>query len=114
MKITDYKTTIVTVPMEAPLRWSLGVEVGTTRTILEVFTDEGIVGLGETYGGEATARTLESVKGMVVGRDPFEIEKILKTLQVFCISYETLVPPHVLAALDMACWDIMGKAMGRP
>jgi len=100
--------------MEAPLRWSLGVERGTTRTILEIKTDEGIVGLGETYGGAATARALDSLREMVVGTDPFEFEKTLKRLQVFCISYETFVAPHVTAAVDMACLDIMGKALNRP
>jgi glucarate dehydratase len=114
MKIVDLKTTPVTVPMEAPLRWSLGVERGTTRTILEVNTDEGIVGLGETYGGAATAGALQSVKEFVVGTDPFEFEKTLRRLQVFCISYETFIAPHVTAALDMACLDIMGKALQRP
>jgi len=114
MKIIEIKMTPVTVPMEAPLRWSLGVETGTSRTIVEVMTDEGIVGLGETYGGEATIRALESVKHMIVGNDPFQFEKMLKKLQVFCISYETLVPPHVIAAIDMACLDIMGKALKRP
>jgi glucarate dehydratase len=114
MKIVDLKTTSVTVPMEAPLRWSLGVERGTTRTILEVITDEGIRGLGETYGGSSTARALESLREMVLGTDPFEYEKTLKRLQVFCISYETFIAPHVTAALDMACLDIMGKALNRP
>ncbi|HSM78388.1 MAG TPA: hypothetical protein VLT57_12200, partial [Bryobacteraceae bacterium] len=114
MKIVDLKTTPVTVPMEAPLRWSLGVERGTTRTILEVETDEGIVGIGETYGGAATARGLQSLKEMVAGTDPFEFEKTLKKLQVFCISYETFVAPHVTAALEMACLDIVGKALNRP
>jgi glucarate dehydratase len=113
MKIVDLKTTPVTIPMDAPLRWSLGVERGTTRTILEVQTDEGIVGIGETYGGIATARALESLKEMVVGTDPFEFEKTLKKLQVFCISYETFVAPHVTAALEMACLDIAGKAQNR-
>jgi len=114
MKIIAIKMTPVTVPMEAPLRWSLGVEIGTSRTIVEVLTDEGIVGLGETYGGKATVEALESVKHFVVGQDPFQFEKVLKRLQVFCISYETLVPPHVIAAIDMACLDIMGKALNRP
>jgi glucarate dehydratase len=114
MKIVGLKTTPVTVPMEAPLRWSLGVERGTTRTILEMETDEGIVGLGETYGGASTARALQSLKEMVLGTDPFEFEKTLKKLQVFCISYETFVAPHVTAALDMACLDIVGKALNRP
>ena len=114
MKIIDLKTTCVTVPMEAPLRWSLGVEVGTTRTILELVTDEGIVGLGETYGGKATLHALEFVRPILIGADPFEIEKILRRLQVFCISYETFVSPHVIAGIDMACWDIMGKVLNRP
>jgi glucarate dehydratase len=114
MKIIEIKMTPVTVPMEAPLRWSLGVETGTSRTIVEVVTDEGIVGLGETYGGAATVGALESVKHMIVGNDPFQFEKMLKKLQVFCISYETLVPPHVIASIDMACLDIMGKALKRP
>jgi len=114
MKIVDLKTTPVTVPMEAPLRWSLGVERGTTRTILEVITDEGIVGIGETYGGSSTAGALQSLREMVLGTDPFEFEKTLKRLQVFCISYETFVAPHVTAAFDMACLDIVGKALNRP
>jgi glucarate dehydratase len=114
MRIVDFRTTIVTVPMEAPLRWSLGVETGTTRTIVELITDEGIVGLGETYGGEGTVRSLDFLRPILKGADPFEIEKILKRLQVFCISYETFVPPHAVAAVEMACWDIMGKVLNRP
>jgi glucarate dehydratase len=114
MKIVDFKATVVTVPMEAPLRWSLGVETGTTRTVVELLTDEGIVGLGETYGGHGTVRSLEFLRPMLKDSDPFEIEKILKKLQVFCISYETFVPPHAVAAVEMACWDIMGKALKRP
>ena len=49
------------------------METGTTRTILEMVTDEGIVGLGETYGGEATIRALEFLQPMILGADPFEI-----------------------------------------
>lgn len=114
MKIVNLKTTVVTVPMEAPLRWSLGVETGTTRTIVELTTDEGITGVGETYGGDSTVRALNFLRPMLENTDPFEIEKILRKLQVFCISYETFVPPHTVAAVEMACWDIMGKALNRP
>src|SRR5579862_2641107 len=114
MKIRDFKTTVVTIPMEAPLRWSLGVETGTTRTIVEVITDEGIVGLGETYGGANTVRALDFIRSMVKDMDPFQIETILRKLQTFCISYETFVPLHAIAAIEMACWDIMGKFLRRP
>jgi len=53
-------------------------------------------------------------RGARWGTDPFEFEKTLKRLQVFCISYETFIAPHVTAALDMACLDIVGKALNRP
>ncbi len=36
MKITEIEVTPVTVPLEAPIRWSMGVEIGTTRTIIKV------------------------------------------------------------------------------
>jgi glucarate dehydratase len=56
MKVVDIKITPVTVPVEAPLRWSMGVETGTTRGIVQVITDEGIIGIGETYGGKPESK----------------------------------------------------------
>ena len=50
MKVVDMRVTCVTVTMEAQLRWSMGVETGTTRAIIEAVTDEGVTGYGETYG----------------------------------------------------------------
>src|SRR5436309_12781898 len=56
MKITDIKTTTVTVPLEAPLRHSVGSHWGRfVRTIVEVETDEGVTGLGEMGGGGESA-----------------------------------------------------------
>jgi glucarate dehydratase len=92
----------------------MGVETGTTRTIVEVHTDEGVAGIGETYGGDATVRSLDFMKPLVMGSDPFEIPKILGLLQSFRISYETYLSPHVIAGFEMACWDLVGKALNRP
>ncbi len=56
MKITDIRATTVTVPLEAPLRHAAGAHWGRfVRTIVEVETDEGIVGLGEMGGGGESA-----------------------------------------------------------
>jgi glucarate dehydratase len=116
MKITDIKATPVTVPMEAPLRWSMGIETGTTRTIVELFTDEGIVGIGETYGGTATTSAIiEKCKPIVKGEDPAEIGKIAaKFSPYFEIPYETSIPPHAFAGVEMACWDAVGKSLDKP
>ena len=113
MKIVDLRATPVTVPAEAPWRWSMGIETGTTRTIVELITDEGIVGLGETYGGVRTVEALEIAKPFVVGLDPLETGLLQHRLGVFCIGYEMSVPPLVRAVIEMACLDAAGKALGR-
>jgi glucarate dehydratase len=52
MKITDIRATTVTVPLEAPLLHANGAHWGRfVRTIVEVETDDGLVGLGEMGGG---------------------------------------------------------------
>ena len=114
MKITNIVGTPVTVPMEAPLRWSMGVETGTTRTIIRISTDEGLTGIGETYGGDATVHALEFAKPFILGMDPLEVQSIVRKLQSFRISYESHLSPHVIGGIEVACWDVAGKALNRP
>jgi glucarate dehydratase len=114
MRIQDIIATPVTVPMEAPLRWSMGVETGTTRTLLRLITDEGLVGIGETYGGETTVHAVQFAKPFLIGMDPCEVRLIVNKLQSFRISYESNVPLFVVGGIEMACWDVTGKKLGRP
>lgn len=114
MKIVEIRATPVTVPMEAPLRWSMGIETGTTRTIIEMITDEGIVGLGETYGGHRTVQEIKFAEQFIRGMDPTKYALITSKLQSFRISYESNIPMHVIGGLEMACWDVMGKVYNRP
>ncbi|HEV7810206.1 MAG TPA: enolase C-terminal domain-like protein, partial [Candidatus Limnocylindrales bacterium] len=113
MKIVDLRATPVTVPAEAPWRWSMGIETGTTRTIIELITDEGIVGIGETYGGVRTVEALEVAKPFIIGLDPLETGLLQHRLSVFCIGYEMSVPPLVRAGIEMASLDAAGKALDR-
>src|SRR2546430_9578137 len=78
MKITDIKATTVTVPLEAPLRQANGCHWGRfVRTVVEVETDEGIIGLGEMGGGgESAEAVFRAMKPYVVGRDPARIEEM--------------------------------------
>jgi len=110
MKITDLKARTVAVPIEAPLRHSTGVHPYFQRTIVQIFTDEGIVGLGEVGGGDQRA-ALENLKPRIVGEDPFHLERIKpKTLRP---SYY-VSNARLYAAIEIACLDIQGKACGRP
>jgi glucarate dehydratase len=114
MEIIDIEVIPVTVPLEAPLRWSMGTETGTTRGIIKLTTDDGIVGLGETYGGNAVEHAIHVAKPFILGLDPLETAVLHHKLSVFRIGYETSVPAIVRAGIEMACLDAAGKALNRP
>jgi glucarate dehydratase len=92
----------------------MGVETGTTRGIVQVVTDEGIVGIGETYGGNAIEHAIQTARPYVLGIDPLETGVLQHRLGVFRIGYETAVPAVVRAGIEMACLDAAGKALRRP
>jgi glucarate dehydratase len=111
MKIIDIKTRCVAIPLNAQLRHNTGVHPGYfLRTILELITDEGIIGLGEVGGGDQRG-ALQKLKPRIIGMDPFCLELIkLKVLRsIYYISNSRLY-----AAIEMACLDLQGKAIGRP
>lgn len=114
MRIVDIRMTSVNVPFEAPLRWSMGVETGTTRGIIELTTDDGIVGLGETYGGKAAEHALEIARPFVLGLDPLDTGLVLRRFAAFCVGYETAIPAAVRAGIEMACLDAAGRALKIP
>lgn len=115
MKITDIKATTVTVPMEAPLRHSNGAHWGRfVRTIVEVETDEGISGWGEMGGGgESAELAFAGLKYYLVGHDPFQLEELrFKIANPTASLYNNRT--QLLAAIEFACLDIIGKKTGQP
>src|SRR5687768_18437814 len=115
MKITDIKATTVTVPLEAPLRHANGCHWGRfVRTIVEVETDEGITGLGEMGGGgESTEAGFTAMKSYLVGHDPARLEEMrFKIANPTASLYNNRT--QILAALEFACLDILGKKWGVP
>ena len=115
MKITDIKATTVTVPLEAPLRHANGCHWGRfVRTIVEVETDEGLVGVGEMGGGgESAEATVRAMKSYLLGHDPARLEEMR-----FLIANPTASlynnRTQILAALEFACLDILGQQWGVP
>lgn len=111
MKIIDIKVRCVAIPLNAQLRHNTGVHPGYfLRTILEVITDEGIIGLGEVGGGDQRSALIK-LKPRILGMDPFHLEVIkLKVLR----SIYYLSNARLYAAIEMACLDIQGKVLGRP
>ena len=115
MKIRDIRATTVSVPLEAPLRHANGCHWGRfVRTIVEVETDNGLIGLGEMGGGGESAETMfRSIKRYLVGHDPARLEEMR-----FLIANPTASlynnRTQILAALEFACLDILGQAWGVP
>ena len=114
-RITDIRATTVTVPLEAPLRHSNGAHWGRfVRTIVEIETDTGIIGLGEMGGGgESAEAAFRALKPYLVGHDPFELETLrFMICNPTASLYNNRTQMH--AALEFACLDIMGKFLGVP
>jgi glucarate dehydratase len=113
MKIIDLRATTVTVPIEAPLRHANGCHWGRfVRTIVEVETDEGLVGLGEMGGGgESAEAAFRALKAQLVGHDPAQLEELR-----FLVANPTASlynnRTQILAALEFACLDILGQKWG--
>jgi glucarate dehydratase len=111
MKIIDIKTRCVAIPLNAQLRHNTGVHPGYfLRTILELITDEGIIGLGEVGGGDQRG-ALQKLKPLIVGMDPISLE-LIKLKEMRSIYY--ISNSRLYAAIEMACLDIQGKVIGRP
>ncbi|HYD51479.1 MAG TPA: enolase C-terminal domain-like protein [Gemmatimonadaceae bacterium] len=115
MKIVDIRATPVTVPLQAPLRHANGCHWGRfVRTIIEIETDEGLIGLGEMGGGgESAVAAFHGLKPYLVGRDPAKLEELR-----FLVANPTASlynnRTQMLAAIEFACLDLLGKKWGVP
>jgi glucarate dehydratase len=115
MRISDIRATTVTVPLQAPLRHANGCHWGRfVRTIVEVETDNGLIGLGEMGGGgESAEAQFRAMKPYLVGHDPARLEEMR-----FLIANPTASlynnRTQILAALEFACLDILGQAWNVP
>ena len=115
MKITDLRATTVTVPLHAPLRHGNGAHWGRfVRTIVEVETDNGLVGLGEMGGGgESAEAAFRGLKPYLVGHDPARLEELrFKIANPTASLYNNRT--QMLAAIEFACLDILGQHWGVP
>lgn len=118
---------------DGPLRSSYGLHAPyALRTIVEVETTDGIRGISETYGGDGPIAALESVRSRVEGMDPFQLMAFRQYIdaqaseaakdaaggrsQTWLVPGENPLDTHArtFAAIEVACLDAIGKALGRP
>ena len=117
MKITGIKVKQVEVPLIEPFRISLGVITHSRSAVVEIETDEGLVGYGEgapaiLITGESlsgTADVIHAFENELIGVDPTDLEK------VYWIMDRTAAHSgSAKTAVDIACYDLLGKKAGLP
>ena len=118
MRITEVRTHTLAIPHHHPYVWSPGAPEGTNNVLVEVHTDEGVVGYGDACGSRsaiATAATIHAVEHLLAGADPFRIEHLLEQmLRRGAWSNQRRFAHQAFAGVEMALWDICGKALNQP
>jgi len=115
LRIAEIRATTVTVPLEAPLRHANGCHWGRfVRTIVEIESEDGRIGLGEMGGGgESAEAAFRAMNAYLKGHDPARFEEMrFKIANPTASLYNNRT--QILAALEFACLDLLGQAWGVP
>lgn len=116
MRISGLRVTPVNIPLEAPLWWSGGLYPGTSKLIIEVETDAGIVGLGEAPSVALQSAVL-AMGERLMGLDPLDIaaceERCVPPWQIVQNTDDS-TSVRAFGSIELALWDIRGKAWNAP
>lgn len=118
MKIIDVITHQLLVNVDEPFTSSRGWYYKTKGAlVVEIVTDEGIVGWGDCYGPAAVNKAIVDtvLRANLIGRDPFDVEVIWEELYNKVKDYGlTGMTISAISGVDIALWDIIGKAVDKP
>ena len=129
MKIVELRVHPIAIA-DPPLRSSYGLhQPYALRTVLELVSDEGPVGIAETHGGDAITAGFRALQGRVLGSDPFRLAGLLIDLvegevvgtsldrsQTFHVPGENPLDmkQRLYSALEIAALDLCGRALRKP
>jgi len=117
MRITRLHPIPVAVPFNRDELWAYGGRRGLVSILLRVETDEGLTVLGEASAypsAEIVLAVIRSIEDLVVGENPFNIERIMKRIHIVGTWHHVKATSPGIAAVEMACWDIVGKVCQQP
>ncbi len=117
-KISRLASTAITIPFHKPVTLSFGVVAGRSYLVNQVYTNHGVVGIGESAPlplySEESIETVKFVTDrylapVLMGTNPFDLERILAL-------FDRVIKgnPVAKAGIEYALWDIMGKALDVP
>ncbi|WP_411276748.1 mandelate racemase/muconate lactonizing enzyme family protein [Gaiella sp.] len=116
MKITSIHTVPVRTPMREPLVWPGGTRLSASGLLVEVHTDEGIVGIGEAPGPTLpTIRTIidAELTQFLLGQDPLRTEWLVHRMEEFTRNWSR-IGAYAISGIEIALLDLKGKALGVP
>ncbi|HVR86150.1 MAG TPA: glucarate dehydratase, partial [Planctomycetota bacterium] len=129
MKIVELRVHPIAIA-DPPLRSSYGLhQPYALRTILELVSDEGLVGIAETHGGDAITSGFRALEGRLIDTDPFRLAGLLIDLvegdvqgssldrsQTFHVPGENPLDmkQRLYSALEIAALDLCGRALRKP
>lgn len=116
MKIIDVITTPVLIPFKKPAKWSGGIRRNAPALIVQLVTDEGLIGLGECVGPTIpTIRTVveKEFKPFLLGKDPMQTELILHQLEEYVLNWSQM-GYYAMAGIDIALLDLKAKILNTP
>ncbi|SIO00100.1 enolase C-terminal domain-like protein [Vannielia litorea] len=124
MRIIKVTVTPIAIP-DVPLANLKGVHQSVfLRSVIELETDTGLVGLGETYGARRTLEGLQKVAAALEGLDPYDLHDLRRRIETALpdgggINAPTALTDHklvdvVYSAYEIPCLDLRGKEVGRP
>ncbi len=108
------QTTAVRVPLREPLTWTGGIRESASGLIIELRTDDGLVGVGEAPG--PTLPTIQTILDrefaqFLVDQDPLRIEWLLHRLEEYSRNWAGIAA-YAIAGVEMALLDLKGQALG--
>lgn len=120
MRISAINTIPLRLPYKKPFHWAQGVVDAAEVILVEVRTDSGIVGYGESIGSPSSVAVqdlLNQAAALCLDQNPFDSARLTQSAyQQLFAAQGTCSSPHfgaqVLAGLEMALWDVAGKASG--
>src|SRR5579884_2331723 len=109
MRITDVTLTAIRYPAPHPLRWGRGERNEMGGTIVQVFTDEGLVGLGDATSPLRAVRPYfeDTIKPLLVGQNPLDVGRLWALM---ARGVRGGAQADVVGGIDVALWDLVGKA----
>ena len=116
--ITSIQTTPLALLNEQAYHWSRGAPLGKDVVLVEISTNEGITGYGESIadvGAEAVIGLIRHITPLLVGQSPFDIERVTTNAHRLAkLDRTPRFANHVLAGVELALWDVIGKAVCQP